>query len=206
MDSSCACERRLPDGQELLRRFSGLRADESDCCGFVATAKRLYLHHRSQWDAEDEVRGAYTDDRAVAELKRRIDGMNAARVALVEGLDALVAENVAQAAADTPLHTETIGSVIDRLAIAAIGVEVLRGRCQPGGAEAHRHRFEAAVHQRDELTAAYDTLVREVRTGRRRVSRRVARPAVPRPPWRAAEDARERRADRPSPALPAGGR
>ncbi|WP_432706007.1 DUF4254 domain-containing protein [Actinoallomurus iriomotensis] len=60
----------------------------------------------------------------------------------------MAAENLTHAAADTPLHTETVGSVIDRLSIAAIRVEVLRRRRQPPTAST----FSAAPVSSSETT------------------------------------------------------
>ncbi|WP_053733335.1 DUF4254 domain-containing protein [Nocardia sp. NRRL S-836] len=155
---------RIPTGAELLASLgSGSVPADSTSSRFLECAHRLLRHHREQWHSEDEVRRCYGDDGVVAALKRKIDAMNAARVPLVEDVDDLVAGHVPPPADVTPMHTETLGSVVDRLTIAFIRAEVFRAS-RPGHA-----RQLLAEQQLDELAHAYDDLVHELAAGTRRV-------------------------------------
>ena len=72
--------------------------------------------------AEDLCWDLAADDAVVASAKRFIDAMNATRLGHVEEIDVWASKNIlASSAAD--LHTETLGQLIDRLAITWI-------RCQ----------------------------------------------------------------------------
>lgn len=127
----------------------------------LAIAAELCRAHTLQWEAEDESRAEHADERHLAAVKRRIDGMNAARSELIEQLDTWVSRHLEQAEA-APLHTETLGSVIDRLSIAWVRAHKLRAR----GSDP---RSELAARQLRELGLAYDTLLAELAGRRRRV-------------------------------------
>ncbi|MGC4792920.1 DUF4254 domain-containing protein [Micromonospora saelicesensis] len=141
-------------------------------------ASRLASHHREQWAAETISRDPSADDHAVADAKRSIDRLNATRVALIGEVDSWV-EQVIQPPRGAPLHTETIGSVIDRLAIAWV-------RWRRFSETAHLGLRDVdpplALQQFTELSEAFDTLVLDIHEGRRRV-----------PPWRTLKSYREPR-------------
>jgi hypothetical protein len=131
--------------------------------GVVGIAAALAAGHVQQWHAEDRNRAAQdaAEDAAVAEWKRMIDALNDRRVDLVEQINRWVAEAIPDQ--DTgALHTETIGSVIDRLAIAWV-------RARNTRACADRERAQRAVRQLAELGQAYDALITDVTAGRRRL-------------------------------------
>ncbi|MEU4533170.1 DUF4254 domain-containing protein [Micromonospora ureilytica] len=128
-------------------------------------ASRLASQHCEQWAAETISRDPSADDRAVAAAKRSIDCLNATRVGLISEIDSWV-EQVVRAPDEGPLHTETIGSVIDRLAIAWI-----RWRRFSEAAEMDLRDVDPslALQQFTELTEAYDALVLDIHEGRRRI-------------------------------------
>src|SRR5690606_33155588 len=121
----------------------------------------LVANHQRQWQAEDACRspGATAED--IAAAKRTIDDLNSRRVALVEQIDEWIAGGV-RGRADASLHTETFGSVIDRLAIAWVRTNNVINA-------SNRDRARLALSQLVELAAAYDDLVRDVTAGRRRL-------------------------------------
>jgi hypothetical protein len=98
----------------------------------------------------------------VARLKRRIDALNAARVALVEQIDIWTEGEVGHAGTGM-LHTETLGSVVDRLAIGWVRA----GNLAAAGDQPFLAR--RAWRQFTELAQAYDGLVTEVAAGQRRL-------------------------------------
>jgi hypothetical protein len=149
----------LPRSAAIMKMFTGSQS-ESESSPILDVARQLAANHHQQWNAEDACRPPEASDAHVASAKRVIDGLNARRVALVEELDALVAQEICNAP-DASLHTETLGSVIDRLAIAWV-----RSRNVGVGST---DRTRAALRQMIELAAAYDDLVRDVSAGRRRL-------------------------------------
>lgn len=126
-------------------------------------AWRLGRHHDAQWAAEDSCRDCAADDHSVAALKHAIDEMNAKRVDMVDQLDVWIARSV-RFPADAPMHTETFGSVLDRLAVAWV-----RARRLNGGGATRRARGRLAIGQLAGLAGAYDDLVRDLVAGRRQV-------------------------------------
>jgi hypothetical protein len=133
---------------------------DTDSSFVLDVARRLVAIHQQQWRAEDACRAAEAPDAHIAAAKRSIDNLNARRVALVEELDSWAAQLICSSTG-APLHTETVGSVVDRLAIAWV-----RSRNHAGATPA---RTRAAVRQMIELAEAYDDLVRDVSAGRRRL-------------------------------------
>lgn len=82
-------EQLLPRAGELLWAFDAASPPDPDREGVVRhVAYRLAAHHLRQWDAEDASRDPRAADRAMAATKRAIDAMNAARVEMVEQIDA----------------------------------------------------------------------------------------------------------------------
>jgi hypothetical protein len=152
----------LPSSSQLIEAFRGEYSAPSPC-KLATSAAELAAHHLRQWAAEDESRNGDGPE-AVARSKRRIDQLNARRVEMVAVVDECVGQQV-PAVADVPLHTETLGSVVDRLAIAWVRSCRLRDSSAAGGVELAR----MAVHQLGELACAYDDLVRDVLAGRRRL-------------------------------------
>lgn len=125
-------------------------------------ANELAVHHQRQWHAEDASRapGATAED--IAASKRLIDELNAQRVVLVEQIDEWVAAQIHNHA-DASLHTETLGSVIDRLAIAWVRANsLIKTNDAPD-------RARLALRQLAELADAYDDLIRDVAAGHRRL-------------------------------------
>ncbi len=149
-----------PGAAELMVAFSRAESPEPGTSVPLAIASELCRAHGRQWEAEDEARAVAADEARLAAVKRRIDRMNASRSDLIDAIDSWMCRHVEQAMG-APLHTETIGSVIDRLSIAWV-----RARKLDGGLDGRR---ELAARQLRELGVAYDTLIAEVGAERRRV-------------------------------------
>lgn len=159
----------LPRSGELLWAFDSHDPPDDDRDGLVlAVAFRLSGHHLRQWDAENASRDPHVGDHFVAATKRAIDALNAARVGMVELIDSWAAAHLGGGPPEAPLHTETLGSVIDRLAVAWVRARRLAEVAQSAGSGA-RSRVRHASRQLAELGDAYDDLVREVTAGRRRM-------------------------------------
>lgn len=150
-----------PRAAVLLSAFSDAATGRSYASPPLAIAAELCRAHTLQWEAEDESREAAADAPRLGAVKRRIDRMNATRSELIEQLDTWVSRHLGQDER-APLHTETLGSVIDRLSIAWVRAQKLRAH----GSDA---RSELALRQLHELGLAYDTLLAELAAQRRRV-------------------------------------
>ena len=142
----------------------------------LAGVARLVAHHGEQWTAELVSRDPAADDGDVARSKRRIDALNMVRSELVDAIDRWVADHVAMSP-DTPLHTETLGSVVDRLAIAWVRAQRLAA---DGSPSTESGRARRALEQWVQLVQAYEDLVVEVVAGQRRL-----------PSWRTLKSYRE---------------
>lgn len=149
----------LPGSADVIAAF---RNEHQDRSILLHLAGELARQHQAQWDAETVSRRMSAAPQVVADSKRRIDSMNARRSQLIEAIDREVAPMVRRAPARMPLHTETLGSVIDRLGISWVRANKLID-C------GDQDRARSAVGQLHELAAAYDDLVRDIREGKRRV-------------------------------------
>lgn len=149
----------LPGSADVIAAF---RHEDLARAVLLHLAAELARQHQAQWDAETVSRDTSAASETVADSKRRIDVMNARRSALIEAIDREAAPMIGRAAGNMPLHTETIGSVIDRLGISWVRANKLID-C------GDQDRARCAIGQLHELAAAYDDLVRDIRAGRRRV-------------------------------------
>jgi hypothetical protein len=150
----------LPRSASIIEAFRGA-ADTDPGLLVLDIAVELAANHQRQWQTEDACRSADATAEDIATAKRGIDELNSRRVALVEQLDGWIAGG-ARGRADASLHTETFGSVIDRLAIEWVRANNLINASD-------RDRARQALSQLVELAAAYDDLVRDVVAGRRRL-------------------------------------
>lgn len=165
---------RLPEASEIVS-VSGSPEPGGDHRGMlVVVAGGLYRLHRELWLAEDECRRDGLGDAEVARMRRRIEQLNLERSQLIDELDAWVAACISQDSEEGPLHTETLGSVVDRLCIARIRSEMFELKWSRSHSADLVGRREHAGRQLNELAMAYDQLVSEVVLGHRRL-----------PDWRA---------------------
>ena len=92
------------------------------------------------WHEEDKARDPHADEREIAAVKRAIDRLNQQRNDAIERIDetvlALLAERKVTAPA-APLHSETVGAIVDRLSILSLKVFHM-------GEEARRPEADAA--------------------------------------------------------------
>ncbi|MCO6003774.1 DUF4254 domain-containing protein [Actinoallomurus purpureus] len=154
----------LPLAADLIASFEKEGYLQGD--GILHLASRLAHQHIEQWIAEDMCRTPKADITAVAASKQAIDAMNARRATMIEEINQWFEKSFISVP-DAPLHTETFGSVVDRLGIAWVRSRRLSGDQQfPDHVVARQ-----ALKQLVELAEAYDCLVRDLRHGRRRVPR-----------------------------------
>lgn len=152
----------LPRSASIIEAFRDTTSRDHPGQHVLDTANELAAHHQRQWHAEDASRAPGASAEDIAASKRLIDELNAKRVALVEHVDEWVASQI-HSRADASLHTETLGSVVDRLAIAWVRANSLINTNDA------RDRARLALRQLAELADAYDDLIRDVATGHRRL-------------------------------------
>lgn len=152
----------LPLSASIIESFLGTTGMHHPGQHVLDIANGLAAHHQRQWHAEDASRAPGASAADIAASKRLIDELNAQRVALVEKVDEWVASRV-DSRVDASLHTETLGSVIDRLAIAWVRANTLINTNDA------RDRARLALRQLGELATAYDDLIRDVAAGHRRL-------------------------------------
>lgn len=137
----------------------------------------LHGYNYTLWHLEDQARRRDVADSVIAEVKRNIDLNNQKRNDTVETLDELVTSELAGRGlpdADAPLHSETVGSIIDRLSVLALKIyhvkeETERRETEAGYRARSQAKLEILIEQRIDLATCLDQLLQEVCTGRRRV-------------------------------------
>lgn len=147
--------------QAVVGETNNRRGDSPGNQHIVQVAALLAGHHQQQWTAEDVSRAPRASDADVAASKRTIDGLNMARVDLVDQIDEWVSRRV-HSRETASLHTETLGSVVDRLAIAWVRSNNLT-------TSGPSDRARLALTQLVELADSYDDLVRDIASGQRRL-------------------------------------
>lgn len=135
---------------------------------FSTALAGLHQTNSELWDAEDEARDHSVSPEILGETKRRIDRLNYRRNQLIDRIDeALIALGAAGfSCSAAPIHTETFGSVLDRLSVLTLRMfhtEQTDGDCGD--------RMPQLRSQMRQLNDAVDGLAAEVVEGRRRVPR-----------------------------------
>jgi Protein of unknown function (DUF4254)/Nucleotidyltransferase domain len=131
--------------------------------------RRLHEANGELWGAEDQVRGA-TDADAVV-LKRTIDELNRERNGLIDRIDEAFAHLSTRhlVRPSTPIHTETLGSVIDRYSVVTLREQRARELAETVGHEVAADRLPHIRDQRAELARSIADLAADLNAGARRL-------------------------------------
>ena len=140
-------------------------------------AGRIHGFNFQLWHEEDDAREAGAADAVIGQVKKRIDPLNQQRNDAIEALDEWLVERLVQAGAagaDAPLHSETVGTIVDRLSI--LTLKIFHMAEQTGREDAtpeHRRQCEAKLavltEQRTDLALALGSLLEELSDGRKRL-------------------------------------
>ena len=144
--------------------------------GFLHAVCEQHQQNFRLWHEEDVARSEDISDARLAEVKRAIDKLNQRRNDLIEHLDELLLEQLAEAGVQPPrdarLNTETPGSVIDRLSILALRIFHMQQQANRTDAdEQHRakakDRLEVLYAQHQDLSQSLAELLDDVFSGRK---------------------------------------
>jgi hypothetical protein len=132
------------------------------------------------WHEEDQARDPDAPDAVIARVKRAIDRLNQARNDAMERIDETVRSSLGAGSAGEaatvdarPLHSETVGSIVDRLSILSLKIFHMREQAERPDADAEHRRTCAAklavlLEQRGDLAAALAALADDLAAGRKR--------------------------------------
>jgi len=136
----------------------------------------IALNHQCNfrlWTEEDQARRRGVPDSAIAANKRNIDAINQQRNDAIEKMDEHLLALLPPAAGAARLHSETAGSMIDRLSILALKIFHMRIQTERRDAseehlETSRARLVRLIEQRADLAGCFDALLADCLAGRAR--------------------------------------
>jgi hypothetical protein len=171
--------RNLPDPAEIVRFHDERVADRAwAAAGAARHADGVWqwieANHRFNnllWDEEDLARRKDVPDSAIAVNKRAIDGYNQKRNDAIERIDEHLLAALGEAGPGARLHSETAGSMIDRLSILALKIFHMRVQTErtdatPEHLEICRQKLVRLIEQRSDLQACLAELLADYTAGR----------------------------------------
>ena len=139
-------------------------------------AQQLHLCNFHLWHVEDSVRRPGASESFIAQSKRAIDTLNQQRHDQIEQLDAwlfaYLYEHNARRLAETELHSETPGNLLDRLSILTLkvyymGREAERQEATSTHRQTCRQRLAVLLEQRDDIYGCLCRLCLDLWSGRK---------------------------------------
>lgn len=133
----------------------------------LSAAVGLATQHLLRTQVQRMVCDPHADDHVVAAAARQITAAEAACAVLIDRIDVWAATELAEPRTGV-LHTETLGQLVERLAIGWTRWTLLDTTdtgADPSPARAAQARL--ALYQLNELVSAYDDLVTDLQTHRR---------------------------------------
>lgn len=135
----------------------------------------IELNHRMNFDLWHEEDVARRDDlpaERIRDAKRAIDRFNQRRNDAVERIDEWILGTIQNTNPGSPLHSETVGMIVDRLSILSLKLyhmEIEAGRESAEATQRERCQVKASIlaTQRCDLTMCLDSLLMDLRAGRR---------------------------------------
>lgn len=159
-------------------RWHRLAEPDNRYDGFLRRVCEQHQCNYLLWHEEDTARDPKVTDAQIAQVKRNIDRLNQQRNDRIEQLDEAILEQLQEkhvtAERQTPLNTETPGSVIDRLSILALRLFHMEEQAERQDADdGHRERAGQRVailyEQHRDLSGALVNLLEDLFHGRKRL-------------------------------------
>lgn len=157
----------LPTGRDILRAFAAEHPIEDHSMLVVVTV--LARRHQERAEALQAAREAQANDAVLAACTRILIDCAQARATLIEQIDRWAAETVPEPPTAALLHTETLGRLVDRMAMTWAHWQQLQQRVPASRRAPVRHRAQGAMDEVAALVHAYDDLLVDLRSGRRRL-------------------------------------
>jgi hypothetical protein len=140
-------------------------------------ASLIHGYNFALWHEEDLARAQGADDAAIGRVKRRIDPLNQSRNDAIEKLDEWILTTLRvqglSPEGSAPLHSETVGAIVDRLSILTLRIFHMREESlREDASEAHRAgchgKLAILLEQRADLAQALRALLDDLAAGRKR--------------------------------------
>jgi chromosome segregation ATPase len=127
-----------------------------------------------QWHLEDIIRDPKINAEYALQIKRRIDHLNQKRTDIVEDIDSWFWRQFSEVKSlpDATINTESPAWAIDRLSILALKIyhmqiETNRADATEEHKKASAQKLNILLSQRDDLSAAIDQLLNDIKHGRK---------------------------------------
>lgn len=127
-----------------------------------------------QWHLEDIIRNPSIDPEEALKIKRRIDKSNQDRTDLVELIDSFFLDKYkdVKPQPQATINTESPAWAIDRLSILTLKIYHMQQEAdRPDATDDHktqcRRKLDVLLEQKSDLSAALDTLLTDIREGRK---------------------------------------
>ncbi|MBN1481677.1 DUF4254 domain-containing protein [candidate division KSB1 bacterium] len=138
-----------------------------------------WIHYKNfvVWHLKERVRQENIPESDIVEAEKTIDVHNMKRLAAIEQIDIWI-DNVLQsadvkAAADACINSETPGSIVDRLSVLVLKIYHMEAYLRNNNLDEKQRKklrlqMQILQEQRDDLANALDTLMLEMRQGKKR--------------------------------------
>ena len=142
---------------------------------FVSLATLLCRHNFDLWHEEDKARDPRASDSVIANVKRNIDRLNQMRNDTIEMLDVNILEFLNKDLPENlPINSETPGSIVDRLSIAALkiyhmGEQTRRVDVTKEHIEQCTEKLKILKEQAKDLQNCLGVLIDDLLAGRKRM-------------------------------------
>jgi hypothetical protein len=152
------------------------RPIENPYDGFWHIVCQQHRFNFELWHQEDIARNPLASDSQIAQVKSAIDRLNQQRNDWIERIDESIGEQLASEGLgqdpSKPLNTETPGSAIDRLSIAALRLfhleeQLVRADVDDGHRAAVGAKLQICRLQRGDLATSLQELLDDLFTGRK---------------------------------------
>lgn len=158
---------QLPAGAEVIRACG---AEPPAGSGQILVAVSVLARkHLERIQALPAQRDLYGDDHVLAAAARVLLGCASARETLVDQIDQWVADRLPTSPPAALLHTETLGQLIDRMAMTWARWQQLHQQVPTSRRAQLDHRSQAVMDEVAILVNAYDDLLSELHSQRRRL-------------------------------------